>query len=93
MQLGILRLPCIFYMRMIFFLFGRGTKSNLHKVVEIFNIYVDMADQQVNWNKSFIYFGTSLSIARQVQLVQEVGMLHGSLLSIYLVFLLLRKNL
>lgn len=53
-------------------LFCRGSLNNIKKVVKILYLYGNMANQHVNWEKSHIFFGSSILASRRMQLVQEV---------------------
>ena len=65
-------------------IFCRGTANNLRNVMNVFYIYGNISGQLVNWSKSSIFFGSSISPARISSLQSLVGMQIGHFLFSYL---------
>ncbi|KAK3212741.1 hypothetical protein Dsin_017447 [Dipteronia sinensis] len=65
-------------------IFCRGTVKNLRRVVHAFRVYGSISGQLVNWSKSSIIFGSSVSPARISSLQSLVGMQIGQLPFSYL---------
>ncbi|KAK3221824.1 hypothetical protein Dsin_008849 [Dipteronia sinensis] len=65
-------------------IFCRGTVRNLRRVVHAFRVYDSISGQLVNWSKSSIFFGFSVSPARISSLQSLVGMQIGRLSFYYL---------
>ncbi|KAK3229362.1 hypothetical protein Dsin_001243 [Dipteronia sinensis] len=65
-------------------IFCRGTVRNLRRVVHAFRVYGSISNLLVNWSKSFIFFGSSVSPARISSLQSLVGMQIGRLPFSYL---------
>ncbi|KAK3204797.1 hypothetical protein Dsin_018843 [Dipteronia sinensis] len=63
---------------------ARGTVKNLRNIMYTFEVYGSIFGQLVNWGKSSIYFGTSVSLSRIGKLQSLVGMLMGQLPISYL---------
>ncbi|KAK3222075.1 hypothetical protein Dsin_009100 [Dipteronia sinensis] len=64
--------------------YGEGTVKNLRRVVHAFRVYGSILGQLVNWSKSSIFFGSSISPARISSLQSLVGMQIGRLPFSYL---------
>ncbi|KAK3193228.1 hypothetical protein Dsin_024538 [Dipteronia sinensis] len=62
----------------------RGTIRNLRRVVHAFKVYASISGQLFNWSKSFIFFGSSISLARISSLQSLVWMQIGRLPFSYL---------
>ncbi|KAK3189548.1 hypothetical protein Dsin_029109 [Dipteronia sinensis] len=65
-------------------IFCRGTVRNLRRVVHAFRVYGSISGQLVNWSKSSIFFGSSVSPAWISSLRSLVGMQIGQLPFSYL---------
>ncbi|KAI9200065.1 hypothetical protein LWI28_002180 [Acer negundo] len=65
-------------------LLTRGTQKNMKYIMDTFRDYGDISGQLVNWGKSSIYFGSSISPSRIGSLQSLVGMQIGQLLFSYL---------
>ncbi|KAI9199991.1 hypothetical protein LWI28_001193 [Acer negundo] len=65
-------------------IFYRGTQKNLKHIMGAFRDYGDNSGQLVNWGKSSIYFGSSISFSRIGSLQSLVGMQIGQLPFSYL---------
>ena len=65
-------------------IFCRGTQKNLKHIMGAFGNYGDISGQLVNWGKSSIYFGSSISPSRIGSLQSLVGMQIGHLPFSYL---------
>ncbi|KAK3221689.1 hypothetical protein Dsin_008714 [Dipteronia sinensis] len=65
-------------------IFCRGTVRNLRRVVHAFRVYGSISGQLVNWSKSSIFFGSSVSPARISSFQFLVGMQIGRLPFSYL---------
>ncbi|KAK3193272.1 hypothetical protein Dsin_024582 [Dipteronia sinensis] len=65
-------------------IFCTGTVRNLRRVVHDFKVYGSISGQLVNWSKSSIFFGSSISPARISSLQSLVGMQIGRLPFCYL---------
>ncbi|KAK2650013.1 hypothetical protein Ddye_017502 [Dipteronia dyeriana] len=64
--------------------FCRGTVKNLKSGMLAFRVYGSISSQLVNWSKSSIFFGSSISLARISSLQSLVGMQIGRLPFSYL---------
>ncbi|KAK3222074.1 hypothetical protein Dsin_009099 [Dipteronia sinensis] len=65
-------------------IFCRGTVKNLKNIMSTFEVYGNISGQLVNWGKSSIYFGSSVSPSRNGRLQSLVGMQIGQLPFFYL---------
>ncbi|KAK2646289.1 hypothetical protein Ddye_021484 [Dipteronia dyeriana] len=65
-------------------IYFRGTVRNLKNIMNAFEVYGNISGQLVNWGKSSIYFGSSVSLSRIGKLQSLVGMQIGRLLFSYL---------
>ena len=65
-------------------IFCKASKVNLQRLVNIFHEYGSISGQDVNWNKSEIFFGNSISFARMNSLCSIAGFWRGSLPFTYL---------
>jgi ribonuclease HI len=65
-------------------IFCKGTQKNLKHIMGAFKDYGDISGQLVNWGKSSIYFGSSVSPSRIGSLQSLVGMQIGQLPFSYL---------
>ncbi|KAI9187216.1 hypothetical protein LWI28_025626 [Acer negundo] len=65
-------------------IFCKGTQKNLKHIMGAFRDYGDISSQLVNWGKSSIYFGSSISPSRIGSLQSLVGMQIGQLPFSYL---------
>ena len=58
-------------------IFCRGTAKNLRNVMHTLSVYGSISSQLVNWSKSSIFFGTSVSSTRICSLQSLVGIQIG----------------
>ncbi|KAI9198283.1 hypothetical protein LWI28_012969 [Acer negundo] len=65
-------------------IFCKGTQKNLKHIMGAFRDYGDISGQLVNWGKSSIYFGSSISPSQIGSLQSLVGMQTGQLPFSYL---------
>lgn len=66
------------------FLFCQYSFQNINKIVELFSYYGQLSGQHDNWDKSHLFFGSSVTSSRRLKSSHKVGMKIGALPFSYL---------